>query len=216
MLNIFVAITLEGWSNQMYYIMETAEPTIAVIYYLLLILFGSFILINLTLAVIMSKFREAWSEVEEEVKKRAEAAVEASLALPGRRKKSIMRQLQEAETFQSSLQAEKEALDKLKHRQAQRKMTKASRASSKRSMKSLGGIMGAGVTGGNRRSSTARSSVDSSSKNAPFGVSPRSTPNTAARRLPGSEVLPAEEKETSFDGPAVVAGDGAAQDRQPR
>ena len=70
MLNIFVAITLEGWTNQMYYIMETANPTIAVIYYLLLILFGSFILINLTLAVIMSKFREAWSEVEEEVKKR--------------------------------------------------------------------------------------------------------------------------------------------------
>ena len=60
-LNIFIAITLEGWSDQMYYLMDANDQHfITIIFFILLILFGSFILINLTLAVIISKFREAW------------------------------------------------------------------------------------------------------------------------------------------------------------
>jgi hypothetical protein len=60
---IFTSITLEGWTGVMYNAMDT-EGWWTVFYWVLLIVFGAFILKNLTLAVILTKFRESVEEQE--------------------------------------------------------------------------------------------------------------------------------------------------------
>jgi hypothetical protein len=53
---IFEALTLEGWSTQMYFLMDTGNGSLAVGFYLLLVIFGSYFILNLILAVIMGSF----------------------------------------------------------------------------------------------------------------------------------------------------------------
>ena len=53
---IFEALTLEGWSIQMAFLIDAGESTIAIVYYLFLIAFGSYFILNLILAVIMGSF----------------------------------------------------------------------------------------------------------------------------------------------------------------
>lgn len=55
---IFEALTLEGWSIQMFMLMETSATNaqIAIFFYLLLVIFGSYFILNLILAVIMGSF----------------------------------------------------------------------------------------------------------------------------------------------------------------
>ncbi|KAA0155090.1 hypothetical protein FNF31_06158 [Cafeteria roenbergensis] len=60
---IFTSITLEGWTSVMYSSMDTVGWW-SVFYWVLLIVFGAFILTNLTLAVILTKFRESVEEQE--------------------------------------------------------------------------------------------------------------------------------------------------------
>jgi len=67
---IFASITLEGWTAVMYHSMDTVGWW-TVFYWVLLIVFGAFILMNLTLAVILTKFRE--SVEEQEAQKAAQA-----------------------------------------------------------------------------------------------------------------------------------------------
>jgi len=55
---IFMCISLEGWAQVMYFAQD-ATSSWAWVLFVLMILFGAFILINLMLAVIMTKFREA-------------------------------------------------------------------------------------------------------------------------------------------------------------
>ena len=56
------SITLEGWSSMMYLIQDAAGAE-AWIYFVALVLFGAFILVNLLLAVVMARFREASEEM---------------------------------------------------------------------------------------------------------------------------------------------------------
>ena len=67
-LTIFQAITLEGWVEIMYFGMDSLSAW-CWIYFFFLIMFGSFILINLTLAVILSKFNEGRAALDRETKK---------------------------------------------------------------------------------------------------------------------------------------------------
>ena len=56
MLSIFVAITLEGWVDMMYNYYDASSPIISVIFFILLVVFGSFFALNLVLAQIMESF----------------------------------------------------------------------------------------------------------------------------------------------------------------
>ena len=76
-MNLFVFVTLEGWSDVMYYLSDTVGPAMALFFFLPLIFIGSFILINLTLAVILSSFRQS--------KERQYKVIESKLKLNKRR-----------------------------------------------------------------------------------------------------------------------------------
>ena len=58
MVTIFQVITLEGWSTLMYNLSDSNNQWMAQIYCLLLVLVGSFFLLNVILAVIMDAFDE--------------------------------------------------------------------------------------------------------------------------------------------------------------
>lgn len=68
---IFVMITLEGWSLLMYNLMDASMSFMAIAYCVLLVVFGSFFLLNVILAVIMESFdrvdRSQWL-IEEQKK----------------------------------------------------------------------------------------------------------------------------------------------------
>lgn len=64
-LTIFQAITLEGWVDIMYWGMDSVSPWVWV-YFILMIMFGALILINLTLAVILSKFNEGRAKLKQQ------------------------------------------------------------------------------------------------------------------------------------------------------
>jgi voltage-dependent calcium channel L type alpha-1D len=55
---IFEALTLEGWSIQMFMLQESnlMNAKIAMFFYLILVIFGSYFILNLILAVIMGSF----------------------------------------------------------------------------------------------------------------------------------------------------------------
>jgi len=56
MMTLFQVITLEGWTNIMYSLMDASIPAIPIIFFTLLVLMGAFFLLNLILAVIMQEF----------------------------------------------------------------------------------------------------------------------------------------------------------------
>lgn len=76
---IFQCITLEGWSPFMY-LLQDSSHSIAWLYFIALILFGAFILINLLLAVVMAKFRQASEEVVEQRRERDKVRLEREAA----------------------------------------------------------------------------------------------------------------------------------------
>ncbi|CEG50199.1 voltage-gated ion channel superfamily [Plasmopara halstedii] len=53
---IFQSITQEGWTAIMYMVMDSSQPTIGAIFFVGLIIFASFFVMNLTLAVISEEF----------------------------------------------------------------------------------------------------------------------------------------------------------------
>ena len=58
MITIFQVITMEGWTNIMYMVMDTNTSFLTVPYFCLIIIIGSFFLLNLILAVIMRVFTQ--------------------------------------------------------------------------------------------------------------------------------------------------------------
>lgn len=73
MITIFQVITLEGWSTLMYNLSDTSPQWMSEIYCLLLVLVGSFFLLNVILAVIMDAFDEVAAQEEEvEAKQKAD------------------------------------------------------------------------------------------------------------------------------------------------
>lgn len=78
----FMAITLEGWSQTMYYAMDSFH-TLAPVYFMFLILLGAFVVLNLWMAVVMSKFKQSQqAQAQEDLdkewqeQKRLEAMIE--------------------------------------------------------------------------------------------------------------------------------------------
>ncbi|EGZ10921.1 hypothetical protein PHYSODRAFT_519134 [Phytophthora sojae] len=53
---IFQSITQEGWTSIMYMVMDSSQPTIGAVFFVVLIIFASFFVMNLTLAVISEEF----------------------------------------------------------------------------------------------------------------------------------------------------------------
>lgn len=65
---MFEALTLEGWSTQMENIVNSGNSGIGITFYLLLIAFGSYFILNLILAVIMGSFTKFENkEIEEKI-----------------------------------------------------------------------------------------------------------------------------------------------------
>lgn len=67
MLTVFQCITVAGWSYVMYRSMDGTNQA-AVVYYLLVVMFGAFFMMNLFLAVIKLKFARA--QLEQELRER--------------------------------------------------------------------------------------------------------------------------------------------------
>jgi hypothetical protein len=65
-LTIFQSITMEGWTDVMYMVMDAYQGVVAGVYFVVLIMFGSFFLLNLLLAVIWEQFSESQKQDEEE------------------------------------------------------------------------------------------------------------------------------------------------------
>jgi hypothetical protein len=53
---IFEALTLEGWSTQMTNLSDSGNGNLSTVFYILLVTFGSYFILNLILAVIMGSF----------------------------------------------------------------------------------------------------------------------------------------------------------------
>jgi len=62
-ITIFQCITLEGWADIMYLTMDIFSP-VTVIYFAMLLIFGTFVLLNLLLAVVVSKFGQCKRDME--------------------------------------------------------------------------------------------------------------------------------------------------------
>jgi hypothetical protein len=71
MVTIFVMITLEGWSGLMYNLTDASLSWMATAFCILLVVVGSFFLLNVILAVIMDSFEKVDSlqDIIEERKK---------------------------------------------------------------------------------------------------------------------------------------------------
>lgn len=66
-------VTLEGWSDIMYNLMDASVPAVAIIFCCLIVVFGSFFLLNVVLAVIMEAFEDVDKTAEiAETRKRKE------------------------------------------------------------------------------------------------------------------------------------------------
>jgi hypothetical protein len=57
LITIFTSVTLEGWTEVMYY-MEKSFTNLAFIFFIPLVFIGAFFLMNLTMAVIQSKYKK--------------------------------------------------------------------------------------------------------------------------------------------------------------
>ena len=80
MLTIFQSITLEGWSDLMYMMMDSGSPAIAAIFFILLVFFGAFFLLNVILVVIISNYSDTKNASKEtdQVQKQEHDAKEKS------------------------------------------------------------------------------------------------------------------------------------------
>ncbi|KAJ1620093.1 Ion transport protein-domain-containing protein [Pavlovales sp. CCMP2436] len=75
---IFISSTLEGWSDIMYMAGAGADEWLSVVYFLLLIVLGSFFVVNLFLAVIFESFQEATAEDKRAVREQKDAELHAA------------------------------------------------------------------------------------------------------------------------------------------
>jgi hypothetical protein len=73
MLSVFQCVTLEGWVLVMYMLQDSFNDYFASIFFLLLILFGSFFLLNVTLAIVFNAFEEAETTRKLELVQQTEA-----------------------------------------------------------------------------------------------------------------------------------------------
>ena len=86
-LNIFIIITLEGWTDIMYQVREASNQKVYDLYFCLIVILGTFFVLNLMIAVQFTYLQESLGEDPEAAKKarKAELAKKAK-ALRQRRK----------------------------------------------------------------------------------------------------------------------------------
>jgi len=77
-MTIFQAITEEGWTDIMYQIMDADNYVFASLYFCLLIIFGSFVCLNLTLAVLWAEFDDSRKGAEQEARRAANVRAQYS------------------------------------------------------------------------------------------------------------------------------------------
>ena len=65
MMNIFEAITLEGWTDMMYTVRDAEETWWYDIYFLMIVIIGNFIILNLVIAVQSAFLDKAFDEEDE-------------------------------------------------------------------------------------------------------------------------------------------------------
>ena len=89
-LTIFQSITEEGWTKILYMLIDSFGPTLSVPYFILLILFGVFFVLQLLLAVLEDNFSKANEEALKKSQQEAEekaAKVQRLKALKNREKR---------------------------------------------------------------------------------------------------------------------------------
>ena len=78
LITIFQVLTLESWSYLAYNYSDASDPTISIIFFTLVVVFGSFFTMNLVLAQIMDSFVQQQEKKDAEaLEKEEEAAREA-------------------------------------------------------------------------------------------------------------------------------------------
>jgi Ion transport protein len=87
---IFQALTLEGWVDAMYNLMDAGNTYSAPLYYLVIVIFGAFFLMNLILAAIMDSFSKVDKEMAVAEFKREFRGVEQQAKITIRQKISLM------------------------------------------------------------------------------------------------------------------------------
>jgi hypothetical protein len=71
-MNIFVIITLEGWTDMMYLVREAVDSYAFDALFILIVLFGSYFVMNLMIAVQFTFLSTAFDEEDREKKEKAE------------------------------------------------------------------------------------------------------------------------------------------------
>lgn len=102
LLNIFVAVTLEGWVDQMYWLEDSYGSYAPPIFFILLIIFGSLFALNLALAVISDNYS---ANVQRDIRKREMKSAVKSLM--------TLRKKRQQESDASAEQARKEFMERL-------------------------------------------------------------------------------------------------------
>jgi len=73
-LNMFIIITLEGWTDMMYTIREAEQAFYFDIFFVLVVVFGAFFVLNLMIAVQFTFLSSAFDEIEhKKVKEKMQA-----------------------------------------------------------------------------------------------------------------------------------------------
>jgi hypothetical protein len=65
MMNIFISITLEGWTGMMYTVRDVEETFVYDIFFLMCVIVGNFIILNLVIAVQSAFLDKAFDEDQE-------------------------------------------------------------------------------------------------------------------------------------------------------
>ena len=90
MMNIFEAITLEGWTDMMYTVRDAEETWWYDIYFLMIVIIGNFIILNLVIAVQSAFLDKAFDEEDER---------KAALLEKIEQKKEIKQQIEDYEEY---------------------------------------------------------------------------------------------------------------------
>jgi hypothetical protein len=67
MISIFTTLTLEGWSILMYNFMDSQMELLVILFFVFLVIFGSFFALNLVLATFIETFDKVNTENEQVV-----------------------------------------------------------------------------------------------------------------------------------------------------
>ena len=67
MISIFTTLTLEGWSILMYNFMDSQMEFLVILFFVFLVIFGSFFALNLVLATIIETFDKVNTKNEQEI-----------------------------------------------------------------------------------------------------------------------------------------------------